>query len=381
MRILHILKSLEKGGAERYVIDLCREFNRRNHIVYKLIILQPGNDFGYLTNDIPYVELDGPYIPSIRKKNNFDFSKYKQIVDDFQPDIIHTHLFRSELYSSLYVPENVAFVTHGHDNMKEFLNFGLKTFAQKSLLTNFFEKNLIVKNKYRKNKNCHFIANSKDTLAYYQKNVPSFLKANVKLIEYGFDLDRFLNPNRVAKIPEGKIKLINVGRFAIYKNQQLLIEIAKKLREANVDFELNLLGVGVEMENIQSLIIDAKLEDFVYLRGNVDNVEEWLNESHIYLHSAYYEPFGLVLLEAMASGLPCIILNGKGNADVIQHGENGYIFDEQNPDLFVERILALKQDSDLYERLSLNAQQFASKFAIGPKTDELMSFYQSIISK
>ena len=172
MKVLHILKSLEKGGAERYVIDLCLELNKRKDIVYKLFVLQPGNDFGYLTNDIPYHEMKGPYVPSIRKKHNFDITKYKQIVDAFQPDIIHTHLFRSEMYSSLYVPEKVMFVTHGHDNMKEFLNFSAKTLSDKSLLTNYFEKVFIVKNKYRKNKNCHFIANSKDTFAYYQKNVP-----------------------------------------------------------------------------------------------------------------------------------------------------------------------------------------------------------------
>ena len=142
----------------------------------------------------------------------------------------------------------------------------------------------------------------------------------------------------MTKIPSGKLKLINVGRFAVYKNQQLLIAISKKLREDTVEFELNLLGVGDEIEKIQSLVNDSGLQNHVLLRGNVDNVEEWLNESHIYLHSAYYEPFGLVLLEAMASGLPCIILNGKGNADVIENGENGYIFDEQNPDLFAEKI-------------------------------------------
>jgi glycosyltransferase involved in cell wall biosynthesis len=381
MKVLHILKSLEKGGAERYVIDLCRELNKRSNIDYKLVIIQPGNDFGYITNEIPYVELNGPFIPSIRKNQEFDFSQYKQIVDEFQPDIIHTHLFRSELYSCLYVPKNVSYVTHGHDNMKEFLNLSIKTITSKSLLTNFFEKYLIVKNKYKKNNNCHFIANSNDTFSYYKKNVPPFLKNNVRLIEYGFDLDRFYNPNRITEIPKGKLKLINVGRFAIYKNQELLVKIAEILRQNNVDFEMNFLGVGVEIDKIKSLIEKANLQEYVILRGNVDNVEDWLNQSHIYLHSAYYEPFGLVLLEAMASGLPCIILNGKGNTDIIQPGENGYIFDEQNPNLFANKIVELTENSSLYRKLSKNAQKFASKFAIGPKTDELIDFYKSIIPK
>lgn len=381
MRVLHILKSLEKGGAERYVIDLCRELNKRKDIEYKLLILQKGNDYDFLTDEIPYIQMDGPYIPSLFRKIFFDFSKYKKIIDDFKPNIIHTHLFRSELYSSLYVPRDIVFVTHGHDNMKEFLNFNWKTLTQRALMTNFFEKQILLKKKYKKNNNTYFIANSQNTLSYFKRNVPRFLKTNVTQMDYGFDFARFVNHNKKNKSLSGKLMLINVGRFAIYKNQKLLIQIANELRNKNIDFELNLLGEGEELEEIKSLIQKHDLQESVFLRGNVNDVENWLKNADIYLHSAYYEPFGLVLLEAMAAALPCVILNGKGSADVIKNGFNGYIFNEQNPYLFVEKIIELQNDPILYKLLSENAQEYASTFEIGPKTDELITFYQSILKK
>ena len=379
MKILYILKSFDKGGAERYAIDLCIELNKRKDIEYKLLVLQTGNDFEYLTKQIPYIQMKCPYVPSLRRKIKFDNSEFKKIISDFKPDIIHSHLFRSELYTSTYVIKDVAYVVHGHDNMKEFRNFDFKTLINKSLFTNFFEKLILLKRKYRINKRTYFIANSIDTLNYYQKNVPAFLKQNVKLIQCGFDFARFSNVLRDSRIKSEKIKLINVGRFAVYKNQKLLIEVAKNLKEKGILFELNLLGVGDHMTLVQKMIDTYKLNDEVFLRGNVNDVENWMNESDIYLHSAYYEPFGLVLLEAMASGLPCIILNGKGNADIIKDGVNGYIFDYEDPNLFVQKIIDLSTNSELYKKISINAHEYASRFAIEPKTDELISFYKSII--
>ncbi len=380
MKVLFILNSLAKGGAERFVIDLCNELLTRNDISFKLLVLEEKNEYEYLTKNLTYTVLGGPYVPSLSKKVNFDSSVYKDIVEQFQPDIIHTNLFQSEIYSSLYVNNQICYVTHGHNNMIEFKKFNHKTLFTKSLITNFFEKQLLYFRKYGKSKNCYFIANSIDTFNYYDKNLPRRIRGNLQLIQYGFDFNRFNNPNRAAEIPAGKLKLINIGRFAIYKNQQFLIGIAQELRDRKIEFEMNLFGLGAEKEKIQLLVNNLDLQKSVFLRGNVDNVEQWLNEGHIYLHSAYYEPFGLVLLEAMASGLPCIILNGKGNADLVLNGKNGYIFEEQNPHLFADKIEQLRTDASLYSELSKNAQEFASRFAIGPKTDELIEFYQSLLS-
>ena len=64
----------------------------------------------------------------------------------------------------------------------------------------------------------------------------------------------------------------------------------------------------------------------------------------IFIHPATYEPFGLVIIEAMAAGLPVISLDGKGNRDIIKHKVNGYIFQNQNAVKFGEALIKLKEN-------------------------------------
>ena len=120
------------------------------------------------------------------------------------------------------------------------------------------------------------------------------------------------------------------------------------------------------------------MEDHVFVRGNIDLVEEYLAKADIYLHSAYYEPFGLVLLEAMAAGLPCIILDGRGNRKLVKDDYNGYLFFEQNAEVFADKIMELAGNKNLLTKLSENAQKFAETYDISKKTDELIEFYKSI---
>jgi len=381
MKILFIIKSLEKGGAERYALDLCLELNKRPDIEYKLLVLQDGNDFEYLSSEVPFVKLDGPFVPSVWRKTYVNVEQYKKIVDEFKPDIIHTHLFRPELFTSIYVPENVAYVVHCHDNMVEFKNLSWKSFLKKILLTNFYEKRILVTKKYKKNKNTYFIANSPDTLEYFQNTVPSFLREKVVLIEYGFDFKRFYLPDKQQRPMNKKFSIVNVGRFERRKNQIFIVEIADILRKRNFDFEVNLLGVGECLDEVKEVVKKLKLEDHVFIRGNVNLVEEYLFESDIYLHSAYYEPFGLVLLEGMAAGLPCLILNGIGNRNLIKDDYNGYLFLEQNAEAFADKIMELAKNEKLLKGISENAQSFAKTYDISEKTDELIEFYKSIIVK
>ena len=72
--------------------------------------------------------------------------------------------------------------------------------------------------------------------------------------------------------------------------------------------------------------------------GNVSNVAQYLWKGEVYIHSAKYEPFGLVLVEAMAAGLPVIALDAGGNRDIVEDGVNGYLLPKDtNPKVFAEK--------------------------------------------
>ena len=122
-------------------------------------------------------------------------------------------------------------------------------------------------------------------------------------------------------------------------------------------------------------ILEGNLQDNVLQHGNVNNVEEYLWQSDIYVHSAYYEPLGLVLLEAMAAGLPVVTLDGRGNRDLIVQGKNGYMVYEQNAEQFADRILEIWNDQQKYMEMSAFAQEFARQYDIKEYVDKLMDIY------
>jgi glycosyltransferase involved in cell wall biosynthesis len=200
-------------------------------------------------------------------------------------------------------------------------------------------------------------------------------------MDYGFQYDRFFDPKHRSIDSNKTLRILNVGSFQHKKNQNFIIDIALALKQKLNTFEIHLLGQGELYEAVKTRIKNHQLEDHIKLHGVVYNVHDWYKVSDIYIHTAYYEPFGLVFLEAMASGLPVVCLDGKGNRDIMEDGKNGYIIDEQNADTFAEWIYNLYTDQNLYSQISIYAQTFAKRFDIKLKIKEFVEFYTSIIGK
>lgn len=376
IRILFLITDLAKGGAERFLIDLCTELKKREDVHFIIGSLFDNNQYSYLTGEFEIVNLN--YTPfSLFKKN--EYPEYKNLLEEFKPHIIHTHRFLAEFLSAFYVSPDTKYVCHGHDNMIQFNNFSFYHLLNKKKILNYCEKKILMSKKMKNEKNYFFITNSTHTHAYFQKVLPKSINEQIFLLNYGFNFDRFYKdtPNTLPK--QGPIKLINIGSFQKKKNQIFIIAIAKELNKLNIPFEIHLLGDG-ELKNKVSVAVHAnKLKDKIFIHGNVDNVEKWLWNSHIYLHTALYEPFGLVFLEAMAAGLPCVALDGKGNRDLIQNDLNGYLIYQQDAKRFALVIKNIISNSDLFRSLSENAKTFSKQFDITGKAEEYVSFYKSII--
>ena len=120
------------------------------------------------------------------------------------------------------------------------------------------------------------------------------------------------------------------------------------------------------------------MKQHVKTLGKIKNVEKYLLESDIYLHSALIEPFGLVFIEAMAAGLPIVCLNGGGNKDFIINNFNGYILDNPNIELFTDKIIKIRNDQKLYSKLSKNGIQTSKNYGMEAYVDKLITFYNEI---
>lgn len=371
LHILHILPRIRKGGAERLCLDICNHMQKCDGVQLRLITFSAENEYPLLTKNIDWHVIPASVQLSVFHKNVYQVDVLQKAIEDFAPDVIHTHLFEAEIVSrSCYYPQ-ARWFSHCHDNMKQFRNFGLKTLYNKELLTNLFEKRYLF-SRYTKNGGTTFIAISHDTEQYFQRTAACF---PIKFLSNAINYATFYQ--KLPRTIGTKLRLVTVGSYQAKKNQKFLIEVAQILRKRNIDFELHLLGDGELYDDIARRIKENDLDTMVFQHGNVDSVETYLWQSDIYVHSAYYEPLGLVLLEAMAAGLPVVTLDGKGNRDIIIEGKNGSMLYEQNAEVFANRIIEIWTDKQKYQQMSEFAQEYAKQYDIKPYVEKLLDLYKN----
>jgi glycosyltransferase involved in cell wall biosynthesis len=375
LRIIHIIPSLLKGGAERLTLDICIELNKREDCVVKLITLHPENMFNEQCKGLDIEFCDSYVIPSISKKNQINISELQSAIEHFKPDIIHSHLFEAEIVAHELNYKKAIRFSHLHDNMFQFRHMQLKDWLNKKRITEWFERKWILK-KYKACNN-NFIAISQDTEHYFKQVLPSSLN-RIRLLHNAILFDRF--SNNEPRIPEGKfIKMVCTGSLVDKKNQIFLADVVHELNGLGYKADLRVLGEGVNRNKIIARINELGIADQMFLEGNVDSVESYLNQASFYVHSATYEPFGLVLLEAMAASMVCVSLNGKGNLDIHEEGLNGFIIEPANPKVFAQALVNCAKQPQYFSEIAEYSFNFAKRFDIKPYTSNLIEIYKSAI--
>ena len=375
LRIIHIIPSLIKGGAERLTLDICIELNKRDDSVVKLITLHPENMFNEQCKGLDIEFCDSFVIPSITKKNQIKVSELQAAIERFNPDVIHSHLFEAEIVAREVNYKKAVWFSHLHDNMFQFRPMRAIDWINKKRITEWFERKWILK-KYKAYHN-NFIAISRDTEHYFKQVLPSSLN-RITLLNNAIQFERF--SNNIPRVPEGKlIKMVCTGSLVDKKNQIFLADVVHEINALGYKTDLRILGDGVNRNKILARINELGIADQMFLEGNVDSVESYLDQASFYVHSATYEPFGLVLLEAMAASMVCVSLNGKGNLDIHEEGRNGYIIDPANPKAFAQALVNCAKHPERYLQISEYSYHFAKRFDIKPYTSNLIEIYKTAI--
>jgi glycosyltransferase involved in cell wall biosynthesis len=161
-----------------------------------------------------------------------------------------------------------------------------------------------------------------------------------------------------------QIVILFVGLITKRKGIDLLIKAFSRIVTAYPDSLLILAGpisLSVKgrqefLEEMKKVIEDSGFRDKVIFPGIVDNVDDYMKASNLFVFPSRKEGFGTVVVEAMATGLPVIAVNIPGvTSSIIDDGENGIIVFEEDPGKIETAIRKLLEDNELYKNISKNA--------------------------
>ena len=192
-------------------------------------------------------------------------------------------------------------------------------------------------------------------------------------------------PNILDEIPSTKSSLeekriISIGRLSKEKGFIDLLEMFKRIHKIKPDWRLDIIGDGNEKQFLQEYIDSNNLNEYIRLHGfqGKEYINNMLQESSIYCMTSHTESFGIVLLEAMSFGLPCIsFTSAEGANDLIINNENGYLINERDKDKYIEKVINLIDN----KKLRINMGEKGIKTSLKYTSDIIKKDWYDLLEK
>lgn len=245
-------------------------------------------------------------------------SRLDKLLEDFAPEIIHAHAlgFNSEIGAFLKERLGLPLVvtSHGGDASVPFERGRLETMKR--------------------------FADKADAVAA----VSSSLVKKIRSCGTGTPIVTILNGFRVQNLPTGRAdrgcSLIQAGCLSRQKRVHVTVQALAQLRKRRPEVVLTLVGEGPERDALESLCREQGVFEAVRFTGQIPNAQvlEEMAKARFFVMPSVNEGFGIVYLEAMASGCVTIGTEGEGIADLIVSGKNGFLVPPDDPEAIVQAI-------------------------------------------
>lgn len=176
-------------------------------------------------------------------------------------------------------------------------------------------------------------------------------------------------------LDDSDIVLISMGDLIERKNYDISIRAIAET--SNHDIQYIICGKGPEEENLAALAQNLGVSEKIHFLGFRSDIKELLGASDIFLFTTKQEGLPRSMMEAMASGLPCIASRIRGNTDLLENAEGGYLCDINDVSEYAEKLNLLACDAELRQKMGKNNLFTIQKFSIGTVTDAIRDIYKA----
>lgn len=335
-KIIHICQS-NIGGTTEYIYLLLKNMDKNK---YENILICPSS--GNIQKRISKLGIRIYVLDMIREisilKDLKDIIKIRKIIKKEQPDFLLLHSSKAGALGRiarlgiknlkvLYNPHGWSFNIEGSSGKKFFygvIEKFLSFFAEVIINISKDEYETAIKRKISREK--------------------------MIIIKNGIEIEKYKENKKEQFLDKYVIGF--VGRLSEQKNPLFLIEIAKELlNKKEENFLFYIVGDGELREEFEKKIKKNNLENYFFLKGWSEKVEEEIKNFDITLMVSKWEGFGLVVCEYMAARKPVVAVKVGGVKDIIENEKNGILIKEYNSQKFAENIIRIKNNTNLKEQL------------------------------
>lgn len=302
IRVMHVVGGMERAGTETWLMHVLRNIDRDKFQMDFVVHTDHSCAF-----DEEIRALGSKVIPCLNRSNPLAYARnLNRIMRRHGPyDVVHSHVHNYSGYvlwlaRRAKVPMRIA---HSHLDTSDFDNAA--SYARRLYVS-------LTKQMVKRNATLGLAASEKAAIALFGEDWAT--DARWQILYCGIDLNPFAATVESATvraelgIPADAFVMGHVGRFMEQKNHGFLIDIAAEVARREPNTRLLLVGDGLLQEEIRQKIVDKDLADYVIMAGVREDVARlMLGAIDVFVFPSLYEGLGLVLIEAQAAGLPCVI--------------------------------------------------------------------------
>lgn len=341
--ILFVVDENRMGGVSTLLEDMMRMVNFESSNIDILVLHDSGDKLKNIDNvNIIYGSkyfdtVDMPIKELLKSKNVKKILKKLILVFDMKTGLIKNKIIRErkKILNKEYDIEvafkdgfTAIFTAFGNSKRKiHWLHYDYKTVNPNKKYSKLFNKILPTFD--------NIVAVSKGVMDDF--NNIYHLENKTQVISNLVDVNKIKNLSKESNnIVNSKLNIISVGRIHPMKGYDRLISAFNMLKMENLlsNIELKIFGDGPTLEELKQQVIKYDLLDNVKLMGRTDNPYKEIKNSDLFVLPSLYEPFGLVIVEAMTLKVPVLACSNSATSELIKNNKNGMIVDNSTVGLY-----------------------------------------------